>query len=92
LTKHEIIAKLVDQCGLKKKEISYVIDNFLEYIVRSVDNGERVEIRGFGCFNRVSRKGRQVYSPIAKKHIDLPAKSIIVFKASKHTEKNNQGA
>jgi integration host factor subunit beta len=92
LTKQGIIDRLVKQSGFKKREIDYIIDNFLNYIVKSVDNGEKVEIRGFGSFCRVERKGRKVYSPIAKKHIDLPAKSVMAFKASKNTNKGIKGA
>jgi nucleoid DNA-binding protein len=92
LTKQEIVARLVQQSGIKKREINYVIDNFLDYIVKSVDNGEKVEIRGFGSFVRVVRKSRKVYSPIAGKHILLPTKSILTFKASKSTEYEVTGA
>ncbi len=87
MTKQEIIDKLVKQSGIKKRQISYVIDNFLDNILSSCDNGDKVEIRGFGSFCRADRKGRQVFSPIAGKHITLPARSIISFKASKTTEK-----
>ncbi len=92
MTKQGIIDKIVQQSGLNKREIDYVIDNFLNYIVKSVDNGEKVEIRGFGSFCRLERKSRKVYSPIAKKHIDLPAKSVMVFKSSKTTNKGIKGA
>ena len=87
MTKQEIIDRLVKQSGIKKRQIGYIVDNFLDHILSSCDNGDKVEIRGFGTFCRAKRKGRNVYSPIAGKHLKLPAKSIISFKASKTTDK-----
>ena len=86
MTKTEIVERLRRKSGIKKKEIAYIIDNFLDMIIESVKNGERVELRGFGSFYQVRRRGREVYSPIAKKKIDVPEKAIIAFKASKITE------
>ncbi|HON79663.1 MAG TPA: HU family DNA-binding protein [Spirochaetota bacterium] len=92
MTKQEIVLKIAEQSGIKRREVSYIIDNFLDYIVKSADNGEKVEIRGFGSFSRVIRKKRNVYSPIAGKHLHLPEKSILTFKASKNTEQEIEGA
>ena len=85
MTKQDLIEKLVRQSGITKRQISYIIDNFLADIISGCDNGEKVELRGFGSFCRAERKGRNVFSPIAGKHIKLPAKTIISFKASKST-------
>ncbi len=86
MTKTEIVEKLRRKSGIKKKEIVYIIDNFLDIIIESVKNGEKVELRGFGAFYQVKRRGREVYSPIAGKKVDVPEKAIIAFKASKITE------
>ncbi len=87
MTKQEIIDRLVKQSGIRKRQISYIVDNFLDHILSSCDNGDKVEIRGFGTFCRAERKERNVFSPIAGKHLKLPANSIISFKASKTTDK-----
>jgi DNA-binding protein HU-beta len=91
LTKSEIVEKLRSKSGIKKKEIVYIIDNFLDMIIESVKNGNKVELRGFGSFYMAKRRERKVYSPIAGKKIDVPEKTIIAFKASKITE-TNEGA
>ncbi|MBN1532523.1 MAG: integration host factor subunit beta [Spirochaetes bacterium] len=83
MTKSEIAQRLTIQSGLRKKEVLYIIDNFLEKIKDSVRNGEKVEIRGFGTFYQNEKKARSVYSPIAGKTIDVPAKFTLAFKASK---------
>jgi nucleoid DNA-binding protein len=83
VTKSEIAQRLTIQSGLRKKEVLYIIDNFLEKIKDSVRNGEKVEIRGFGTFYQNEKKARIVYSPIAGKKIDVPAKITLAFKSSK---------
>ncbi len=75
------------ESDLKKKDIQFVIDNFLKKIKESVSNSDSVEIRGFGTFYRVERKSRKVHSPIAGKVIEVPAKTALAFKASKTTER-----
>jgi nucleoid DNA-binding protein len=92
LTKTDIADKIREVCQLEKQEILFVIDHFLEGIRDYVDKGEKVEIRGFGTFSREIRKSRVVYSPIAKKKLDVPARSVLCFKASKQTEYKNEGA
>ena len=44
MTKQEIIERLVKQSGIRKRQISYIVDNFLDHILSSCDNGDKVEI------------------------------------------------
>ena len=86
MTKSEIIQRLTIQSGMKRKEVVYIVDNFIEKIKDSVQNGEKVEIRGFGTFCLVEKKARKIFSPFAGKKIDVPAKAILSFRASKSNE------
>ncbi|HNU91031.1 MAG TPA: HU family DNA-binding protein [Spirochaetota bacterium] len=87
MTKHEIIDQLTLRSGLKRREVGYIVDNFLELILKNLDTESRIDIRGFGTFTRVLRKERRVYSPIAGRSLDVPARSVLSFKPSKSTEK-----
>ena len=89
MTKSEIVERLTRQSGMKRKEILYIIDNFLDKIKDSIERGEKVEIRGFGTFYPVEKKARIIYSPIAEKEISVPPKSTLAFKASKSTEREH---
>ena len=86
MTKSEIIDRLTMQSGMRKKEVLYVIDNFIDKIKESIVLGDKVEIRGFGTFYPAEKKARMVFSPIAGKKIDVPAKLTLAFRASKATE------
>jgi len=86
MTKSEIVDRITMQSGLRKKEVLYIVDNFIEKVKESALRGDRVEIRGFGTFYRAEKKARTVFSPIAGKDINVPAKTAIAFRASKITE------
>lgn len=89
MTKAEIAQRLALQSGLKKKEVLYIIDNFLEKVKDCVRNGEKVEIRGFGTFFQTEKKARKVFSPFAGKSVDVPAKVTLAFKPSKANGENS---
>ncbi len=94
MTKSDIVDRLTGQSGLMKKEVAYIVDNFIEKIKESVLKGENVEIRGFGTFHLAQKKARTVFSPIAGRKIEVPAKAVIAFRPSKSTERKHtrQGA
>jgi nucleoid DNA-binding protein len=87
MTKSDIVERLTRQSGLKKKEVLYIVDNFINKIKETVLEGGKVEIRGFGTFYQAEKKPRKVYSPIAGKSIDIPHKITLSFHASKIAEK-----
>lgn len=87
MTKYEIIDKLTRSSGLKKKDVAFVVDNFLDLIIKSVSEGKKIEIRGFGAFYKSKRKERKVFSPIAGKEVTVPAEDVLNFKPSKAGKK-----
>ncbi|MCP4762488.1 MAG: HU family DNA-binding protein [archaeon] len=86
-TKNEIIDELTNLSGLKRKNVAFIIDNFLDLILNSISNNEKVELRGFGSFYKTHKKERKIYSPIAGREVDVPAEAVLTFKASKVTKK-----
>ncbi len=92
MNKTEIVEQVSIKTGLPKKKVEQVVNLFLDSIIEEVQNGEDVEIRGFGTFFRLHQEKRSVKSPIAGKTIEVPAKNKICFKASKTTEKEIKGA
>ena len=94
MTKSDIIKYLSEETGINKDDILLIIDSFLKKIKDCVHNDDQVDIRGFGTFLKTEKKARKIHSPIAGKIVEVPAKSIMGFKASKIIEKhiNNRGA
>jgi DNA-binding protein HU-beta len=87
LTKTQIVNEIFGAgTKLTKKDISEVVDVFLDKIKENVHEGQTIRIKGFGSFYRAVRKARRVHSPITREIIDVPGKTILAFKGSKETE------
>ena len=84
MTKSELIEKLLaKQPTLPAKEIENMVKDMLEFISQSRENGDRVEIRGFGSFSLHHRQPRLGRNPKTGDSVNLSAKSVPYFKAGK---------
>ena len=81
----DIIWNKVD--NVPKRKVTEIIDTFLAVVSSSVKNGEKIELRKFGTFYRAEVKAKQIFSPIAKKNIDVPARISVKFKESRYENK-----
>lgn len=54
-----------------------------DLIARECDAGERIILRGFGTFKQVTRAARTARNPATGAVVDVPAKTVLTFKASK---------
>ncbi|HHF3665129.1 TPA: integration host factor subunit beta, partial [Haemophilus influenzae] len=80
----ELIEKLLaKQPTLPAKEIENMVKDILEFISQSLENGDRVEIRGFGSFSLHHRQPRLGRNPKTGDSVNLSAKSVPYFKAGK---------
>ncbi|HHF1015291.1 TPA: integration host factor subunit beta [Haemophilus influenzae] len=60
-----------------------MVKDILEFISQSLENGDRVEIRGFGSFSLHHRQPRLGRNPKTGDSVNLSAKSVPYFKAGK---------
>ena len=91
MTKHQLADIIRERTKLKKKDVLLIIDNLIDVVIKTTEEGDKVDLRGFGTFIKSEKKGRQIFSPIVKKMIDVPPRSTLMFKASKATEKHITG-
>src|SRR5215468_4656211 len=80
-------ATLVDQVS-RSVEVSWndaecIVETVLSSIVRALQSGDKVEIRGFGSFRTRQRQARIGRNPKTGARVDVPAKKIPYFKPSK---------
>ncbi len=79
-------AELVDQVadaigpGLSRRECALVVDGFLNAVKQALARGETVQLRGFGTFKRQERKPRRARNPRTGERVEVPARSVPVFK------------
>ncbi|HHE8783420.1 TPA: integration host factor subunit beta, partial [Haemophilus influenzae] len=84
MTKSELMEKLsAKQPTLPAKEIENMVKDILEFISQSLENGDRVEVRGFGSFSLHHRQPRLGRNPKTGDSVNLSAKSVPYFKAGK---------
>ena len=84
MTKSELMEKLsAKQPTLPAKEIENMVKDILEFISQSLENGDRVELRGFGSFSLHYRNPRLGRNPKTGDSVKLEAKSVPHFKAGK---------
>ncbi|HOS99953.1 MAG TPA: integration host factor subunit beta [Acidobacteriota bacterium] len=83
MTKAELVNRLVQKSSLTKHDASVVVQTVLDSIINSLQDGEKVELRGFGSFKirvRGPRKGR---NPKTGETVNVPGKKIPYFKPGK---------
>ncbi len=79
VTKQELVDRLADGVGLTRVETQAVVDGFLALVMEAVSAGDRVELRRFGIWKPVKRKGRSVRTPDGKHEVEIPDRVAAVF-------------
>ena len=82
MTKADITDVIAKGTGLTKVETQAVIDGFLATVSYALQNGERVELRGFGTFCLRERQEKHVANPKTGKMMDIPHRIVPDFKPS----------
>lgn len=84
MTKSELIENLVAKNPtLQLKSVDDSVRELLEQIMQTLENGERVEVRGFGSFSLHYRQSRLGRNPKTGDSVKLSAKYVPHFKAGK---------
>ncbi len=83
VTKADLTNLLAEATGLTKADIEVVINGFLYNVMESIQNGDRVEIRGFGSFHAKERDARVVKNPRTLKVVPVDHRFVPVFRPAK---------
>ncbi len=86
MTKADLVEQVAEAIGpgVTKKDCALVVEGFLNAVKLALANGDNIEIRGFGTFNVRKRKTRVARNPRTGDPVDVPSRSVPVFKPSKH--------
>jgi len=82
MTKADIVDVISKGTGLTKVETAAVIDGFIATVSYALQNGERVELRGFGSFCLRERQEKHVPNPKTGKMMVIPHRIVPDFKPS----------
>jgi integration host factor subunit beta len=93
VTKSDLVAAVAaKRQDLSKKDIELVVNTIFESMTRSLIQGERIEIRGFGSFTVKHRDARIGRNPKTGAAVAIPAKRVPFFTVGKELrERVNNG-
>ena len=83
MNKAELIAAVAEKAGLSTKDSEAVVNAALDAITAALQEGDKVQLVGFGSFEVKSRAARTGRNPKTKETIEIPASKVPVFKAGK---------
>jgi len=79
MTRKDLIDRVAERFGLKKKEAEAIVKFIFQEIAETVKKGERVSIQGFGAFELRELKGRKIRNPKTGEVIEIPNKKKEIF-------------
>jgi len=84
MIRSELVQKLCeDHPDLTMKEIERVVSAFFDSVIDQLQQGGRVELRGFGAFSTREREARKGRNPRTGAAVDVGAKRVPYFKPGK---------
>ena len=83
LMKSDVVDSVVEATGLSKKDANAAVDAFAATICEALSNGDSVGLIGFGTFEAKRRPARTGRNPQTGDPLNIPAKTVPVFKAGK---------
>ena len=83
MNKAELITSMAEKSQLTKKDAEAALKAFIDSVQEALENGEKVQLVGFGTFETRERAAREGRNPRTKEVISIPASVVPVFKAGK---------
>ena len=82
VTKADIVEKVYDTIGFSKKEASELVEMVFIELKKTLQNGEKVKISGFGNFVVRAKNERVGRNPQTGEQIKISARRVLTFRPS----------
>jgi nucleoid DNA-binding protein len=83
MTKADLVKRVADDTGIIRKDVALAVDAFLNAVKDTLQEGEHIEIRGFGTFKLKTRKARMGRNPKTDEKVQVPERIVPTFKFSR---------
>jgi Bacterial nucleoid DNA-binding protein len=83
MNKTDLIAKVAELSDLSKKDATKAVDAVFEAISEALQNGDKVQLVGFGNFEVRERQARKGRNPQTGEEIDIAASKMPAFRPGK---------
>lgn len=82
MTKADIIESVYEKVGFSKKESSELVEMVFETVKRTLEQGDKVKISGFGKFEVRYKRPRRGRNPQTNDEIVISERNVLSFKPS----------
>jgi DNA-binding protein HU-beta/integration host factor subunit beta len=86
LTKNDIVRTLAEKYELEIASTRRVVQGTLDMVLEALLKGDKVELRNFGVFEVIQRKGRIARNPKSRQEVFIPERKVVKFKPGKVME------
>ncbi|MBQ2667866.1 MAG: HU family DNA-binding protein [Clostridia bacterium] len=83
MNKTQLIAAVAETASISKKDAEVAVTAVIDSIIKSLSEGEKVQIAGFGTFEVRERGERIGRDPRTSAEITIPASKAPAFKAGR---------
>ncbi len=83
MTKADLVEQVAGEAEMTKKDAEQLVEIIFESIIGALNNGEKIELRGFGSFRVRERGARKGRNPKTGAPVSIPAKRVAYFKPGK---------
>ena len=83
MTKAQIIEALASKVGVAKKEVATLMEEMTTLAYQEVKRNGEFVVPGIGKLVKVNRKARMGRNPATGAEIQIPAKTVVIFRVAK---------
>lgn len=83
MNKSELVTAIAEEAGISKKAAEAAVNAFTSTVIRTVADGGKVQLIGFGTFEMNQRSARQGRNPQTGGIVEIPATNVPKFKAGR---------
>jgi len=83
MTKADLVEQDANEAEMTKKDAEQLVEIIFDSIIGALNNGEKIELRGFGSFRVRQRDARKGRNPKTGTAVNIPAKRVAYFKPGK---------
>ncbi len=83
MLKKDIVDEVSNELSMQKQDVNLAVEVILATMAKALEDGRRIELRGFGSFSVRQRKPRHTKNPRTGKMMDIPQRNTLHFTMSK---------
>jgi nucleoid DNA-binding protein len=84
MNKKELVRAAAKESGLTQVKVKTAVDAMIKVFQEKMGEGNEIKLANFGTFRLVDRKAYTARNPKTQAPVDVPAKTVVRFRASKN--------